>query len=73
MTLRVIVMIEARTAVGVTTSAPLARETLENWERMLAVNATSAFLCLRAFVPGLMGLDTTEAQTRWLRRTNIGS
>jgi NAD(P)-dependent dehydrogenase (short-subunit alcohol dehydrogenase family) len=33
---------------GVSAAAPLARTTLESWERQLAVNATGAFLCTRA-------------------------
>jgi NAD(P)-dependent dehydrogenase (short-subunit alcohol dehydrogenase family) len=34
-------------------SAPLARTTLAGWNRMLAVNATSTFLCTREFAPGM--------------------
>jgi NAD(P)-dependent dehydrogenase (short-subunit alcohol dehydrogenase family) len=39
---------------GVATSAPLARTTLEDWHAQLAVNATGAFLCTRAVVPGMI-------------------
>jgi NAD(P)-dependent dehydrogenase (short-subunit alcohol dehydrogenase family) len=39
---------------GVSTSAPLERTTLEDWESQLAVNATGAFLCTRAVVPGMI-------------------
>lgn len=39
---------------GIATSAPLARITLEEWNRILAVNATGTFLCTRAFLPGMM-------------------
>jgi NAD(P)-dependent dehydrogenase (short-subunit alcohol dehydrogenase family) len=39
---------------GVSTSAPLERTTLEAWESQLAVNATGAFLCTRAVVPGMI-------------------
>ena len=35
---------------GVAESAPLARTTLESWQRHLAVNATGAFLCTRAVI-----------------------
>ena len=35
---------------GVSTSAPLGRTTLEDWNRQIAVNATGAFLCTRAVV-----------------------
>jgi NAD(P)-dependent dehydrogenase (short-subunit alcohol dehydrogenase family) len=39
---------------GVATSAPLARTTLEDWHAQVAVNATGAFLCTRAVVPGMV-------------------
>jgi NAD(P)-dependent dehydrogenase (short-subunit alcohol dehydrogenase family) len=39
---------------GVATSAPLARTTLEDWHDQLGVNATGAFLCTRAVVPGMI-------------------
>jgi NAD(P)-dependent dehydrogenase (short-subunit alcohol dehydrogenase family) len=39
---------------GISTSAPLGRTTLEDWESQLAVNATGAFLCTRAVVPGMI-------------------
>jgi NAD(P)-dependent dehydrogenase (short-subunit alcohol dehydrogenase family) len=39
---------------GVATSAPLARTTLGDWQAQLAVNATGAFLCTRAVVPGMV-------------------
>jgi NAD(P)-dependent dehydrogenase (short-subunit alcohol dehydrogenase family) len=38
---------------GMGESAPLAATTLESWSRHLAVNATGAFLCIRAVVPGM--------------------
>jgi NAD(P)-dependent dehydrogenase (short-subunit alcohol dehydrogenase family) len=39
---------------GVASSARLDRTSLEEWERMLRVNATGPFLCTQAFVPGMM-------------------
>jgi NAD(P)-dependent dehydrogenase (short-subunit alcohol dehydrogenase family) len=39
---------------GVSESAPLARTTLLDWRRQLDVNATGAFLCTRAVVPGMV-------------------
>jgi NAD(P)-dependent dehydrogenase (short-subunit alcohol dehydrogenase family) len=39
---------------GVSTSAPLGRTTLKDWDSLLAVNATGAFLCTRAVVPGMI-------------------
>ena len=38
---------------GMGESAPLHQTTLESWQRHLDVNATGAFLCMRAVVPGL--------------------
>ncbi len=38
---------------GVSSSAPLKRTSLTDWERQLAVNATGAFLCTRAVVEGM--------------------
>jgi NAD(P)-dependent dehydrogenase (short-subunit alcohol dehydrogenase family) len=42
---------------GVSFSAPLARTPLAEWERQLAVNATGAFLCTRAVLPGMRERD----------------
>ncbi|MFA9430285.1 SDR family NAD(P)-dependent oxidoreductase [Egicoccus sp. AB-alg2] len=39
---------------GTSSAAPLARTSLEEWNRQLAVNATGAFLALRAFVPPMV-------------------
>jgi NAD(P)-dependent dehydrogenase (short-subunit alcohol dehydrogenase family) len=39
---------------GVATSAPIARTSLADWRRQLDVNATGAFLCTRAVVPGMV-------------------
>ena len=41
---------------GVASSAPLARTTLDDWRAQLDVNATGAFLCTRAALPGMLGL-----------------
>lgn len=38
---------------GVSSSAPVHRTTLEDWERQHRVNATGAFLCARAVLPGM--------------------
>jgi NAD(P)-dependent dehydrogenase (short-subunit alcohol dehydrogenase family) len=38
---------------GMGESAPLHQTTLTSWQRHLDVNATGAFLCLRAVVPGM--------------------
>jgi NAD(P)-dependent dehydrogenase (short-subunit alcohol dehydrogenase family) len=39
---------------GVSSSAPVKRTTLEEWNRQIAVNATGAFLCSRAVLPGML-------------------
>lgn len=39
---------------GIALSAPLSRTTLEQWNRLLAVNATGAFLCTQTFLPGMV-------------------
>ena len=39
---------------GVAHSAPLSRITPEDWNRVLAVNATGTFLCTRAFIGGML-------------------
>lgn len=40
---------------GIAASAPLHRTTLEEWNRIFAVNVTAVFLCTRAFVPAMAG------------------
>jgi NAD(P)-dependent dehydrogenase (short-subunit alcohol dehydrogenase family) len=39
---------------GVASSAPLERTTLADWDAQLAINATGAFLCTRAALPGML-------------------
>jgi len=39
---------------GVAHSAPLVKTTLDDWNRVLAVNATGTFLCTRAFISGML-------------------
>jgi 3-hydroxybutyrate dehydrogenase len=51
---------------GIATAAPLARTTLDEWNRVLAINATGAFLCMQAFVPGMV-------ERRWGRVVNVAS
>ncbi|WP_216215901.1 SDR family NAD(P)-dependent oxidoreductase [Amycolatopsis aidingensis] len=48
---------------GVATSAPLARSTLADWRRLLEVNATGAYLCTRAVLPGMRERDSGRIVT----------
>ena len=45
---------------------PVARTSLEEWNRLMAVNATGAFLCTRAFLPGML-------ERQWGRVVNVAS
>ncbi|MGB3438236.1 MAG: SDR family oxidoreductase [Actinophytocola sp.] len=42
---------------GVSASAPLAKTTLDDWRSQVDVNATGAFLCTRAVLPGMRARD----------------
>jgi NAD(P)-dependent dehydrogenase (short-subunit alcohol dehydrogenase family) len=48
---------------GVSTSAPLPRSTLADWHTQLEVNATGAFLCTRAVLPGMRQRGTGRIVT----------
>jgi NAD(P)-dependent dehydrogenase (short-subunit alcohol dehydrogenase family) len=51
---------------GASHSAPLVKEKLEDWNRMLAVNATGTFLCTRELMPAMMA-------RKWGRVVNVAS
>jgi NAD(P)-dependent dehydrogenase (short-subunit alcohol dehydrogenase family) len=51
---------------GTASSAPLHRTTLEEWHRLLAVNATGTFLCTQAMLPGML-------ERGWGRVVNVAS
>jgi NAD(P)-dependent dehydrogenase (short-subunit alcohol dehydrogenase family) len=48
---------------GVATSAPLAKSTVDEWRTQLDVNATGAYLCTRAVLPGMLARDRGRVVT----------
>jgi NAD(P)-dependent dehydrogenase (short-subunit alcohol dehydrogenase family) len=51
---------------GIAHSAPLKAITLEEWNRLFAVNVTGVFLCAQAFLPGML-------ERGWGRIVNVAS
>jgi 3-hydroxybutyrate dehydrogenase len=51
---------------GTASAAPLHRTTLEEWQRLLTVNATGTFLCARALLPAML-------ERGWGRVVNVAS
>jgi len=51
---------------GTASSAPIKSTSLAEWNRIMAVNATGAFLCTRAFIGGM-------AERGWGRVVNVAS
>jgi 3-hydroxybutyrate dehydrogenase len=51
---------------GAAGSMPLVRTSLDDWNRLMAVNATGAFLCTRALLPGML-------ERKWGRIVNLAS
>jgi NAD(P)-dependent dehydrogenase (short-subunit alcohol dehydrogenase family)/enamine deaminase RidA (YjgF/YER057c/UK114 family) len=51
---------------GAAASMPIVRTSLEDWNRLMAVNATGAFLCTRVFLPGML-------DRQWGRVVNVAS
>jgi NAD(P)-dependent dehydrogenase (short-subunit alcohol dehydrogenase family) len=48
---------------GVSSSAPLKKTGLDDWRTQLDVNATGAFLCTRAVLPGMLARDNGRVVT----------
>ncbi len=51
---------------GVAESASILRTSLDDWEKMIRINATGAFLCLQAFLPDML-------ERKWGRVVNVAS
>jgi NAD(P)-dependent dehydrogenase (short-subunit alcohol dehydrogenase family)/enamine deaminase RidA (YjgF/YER057c/UK114 family) len=51
---------------GAAASMPVVQTSLDDWNRLMAVNATGAFLCTRAFLPGML-------ERQWGRVVNVAS
>ena len=51
---------------GIARSDPVKRLQLEDWNQIMAVNATGTFLCTRAFLPGML-------ERGWGRVINVAS
>ena len=51
---------------GVALASAIHKTSLDDWNRLFTVNATSAFLCLKAFFPGML-------ERRWGRIVNVAS
>jgi NAD(P)-dependent dehydrogenase (short-subunit alcohol dehydrogenase family) len=58
---------------GVSSSAPLKRTTLGEWERQIGVNATGAFLCTRAVLEGMRERDAGRIVTVASLASHVGS
>jgi NAD(P)-dependent dehydrogenase (short-subunit alcohol dehydrogenase family) len=58
---------------GVASSAPLERTTLADWREQLEINATGAFLCTRAALPGMVERGTGRIVTVASRAGVAGS
>ena len=51
---------------GTALASALHKTSLDDWNRLMAINATSAFLCLKAMLPGMI-------QRKWGRVVNVAS
>jgi NAD(P)-dependent dehydrogenase (short-subunit alcohol dehydrogenase family) len=58
---------------GVSSSAPVRRTGLDEWERLMRVNATGAFLCTRAVLPGMKDRGFGRIVTVASMASHVGS
>jgi NAD(P)-dependent dehydrogenase (short-subunit alcohol dehydrogenase family) len=57
---------------GISASAPVARTSLADWHSQLEVNATGAFLCTRAVLPGMRERDRGRIVTVASTASHVG-
>ncbi|HEY0447625.1 SDR family oxidoreductase [Actinophytocola sp.] len=57
---------------GIATSAPVHRTTVDDWRAQLEVNATGAFLCTRAVLPGMRERDRGRIVTVASTAAHVG-
>ncbi|MEV6646658.1 SDR family oxidoreductase [Amycolatopsis sp. NPDC051371] len=57
---------------GISSSAPLSRTSLADWQLQIEVNATGAFLCTRAVLPGMRERDRGRIVTVASTASHVG-
>jgi NAD(P)-dependent dehydrogenase (short-subunit alcohol dehydrogenase family) len=57
---------------GISASAPLAKTSLDDWRSQIEVNATGAFLCTRAVLPGMRSRDRGRIVTVASTASHVG-
>ncbi|MGW5722921.1 SDR family NAD(P)-dependent oxidoreductase [Amycolatopsis sp. NPDC003865] len=57
---------------GISASAPLAKTSLADWRSQIEVNATGAFLCTRAVLPGMRSRDSGRIVTVASTASHVG-
>jgi NAD(P)-dependent dehydrogenase (short-subunit alcohol dehydrogenase family) len=57
---------------GISSSAPVSRTSLDDWRSQIEVNATGAFLCTRAVLPGMRDRDRGRIVTVASTASHVG-
>jgi NAD(P)-dependent dehydrogenase (short-subunit alcohol dehydrogenase family) len=57
---------------GISSSAPLSKTSLDDWRSQIEVNATGAFLCTRAVLPGMRSRDRGRIVTVASTASHVG-